>query len=602
MKHLPFSDPGRPDTRSPTRFLLWIGRQQLGTLALGMTFGVIWMLAQALLPYVLGRAVDDGLAAGDNGALLKWAGVLLALGTVQAIAGVSRHRAAVSNWLQASFRMVQVVSHHAARSGPAVRAKLTTGEVVATVSNDAMRAGGAFDITARLAGAIASYFVVAAILLSTSFVLGLVVLLGVPVLVGSLSLVIRPLQERQREQREQVGQLTAVGADTVAGLRVLRGIGGERVFLDRYRRRSEEVRRAGVRVALPQSTLDSAQVLLPGIFVVIVTWLGARLAIQGRISPGELVAFYGYAAFLVIPLRVAAEAVDKVTRALVGAQRMLAILRIEPLVGEPDAPAAEPQEAAVLADAQSGLVVEPGLLTCVVTLIADEGSRIADRLGRFADDGLVTLDGVPVAALAVETMRRRVVVSETDPLLFSGPLREELDPWGRASDEQIVDAIAVANAEDVLDSLPEGLDGHMEERGRSFSGGQRQRLVLARALLADAEILVLVEPTSAVDAHTEARIARRLHDARRGRTTVVMTGSPLVLDQADRVVFIADGRVAATGTHRELLGSSPAYRYAVTREDAAWARGCRSRPDRRCAGTRPSYCAATAVCSRSCSS
>ena len=156
MKLLPFSDPGRPDTRSPTRFLLWIGRQQLPTLGYGVMFGIVWMLAQALLPYALGRAVDDGLAAGDNHALLLWAAVLLALGTVQAVAGVLRHRAAVSNWLQASFRMVQVVSHHVARSGPAVRANVTTGEVVATVSNDAMRAGGAFDITARLAGAIAS--------------------------------------------------------------------------------------------------------------------------------------------------------------------------------------------------------------------------------------------------------------------------------------------------------------------------------------------------------------------------------------------------------------------------------------------------------------
>ena len=238
--------------------------------------------------------------------------------------------------------MVQVVAHHAARGGPAVRAKLTTGEVVATVSNDAMRAGGAFDITARLAGAIASYFVVAIILLSSSSVLGLVVLVGVPVLVLSLSFVIRPLQARQRDQREEVGRLTALGADTVSGLRVLRGIGGEQVFLARYRSRSEQVRRAGVRVALPQSTLDSAQVLLPGIFVVIVTWLGARLAVEGTISPGELVAFYGYAAFLVIPLRTAAETVDKVTRAYVGANRMLEILRIEPQVAEPSAPAVEP--------------------------------------------------------------------------------------------------------------------------------------------------------------------------------------------------------------------------------------------------------------------
>jgi ABC-type multidrug transport system fused ATPase/permease subunit len=569
MKQLPFADPGTPNTRSPTRFLLWVGRHQVGTLLLGMTFGIVWMLAQALLPWVLGQAIDNGVATGDTQALLAWAAALLGLGVVQAVAGTLRHRVAVSNWLQASFRMIQVVAHHAALTGPAVRTRLTTGEVVATVSNDALRAGGAFDITARLAGAIASYFVVAAVLLSTSTLLGLVVLLGVPVLVASLSLVIRPLQARQREQREQVGRLTALGADTVAGLRVLRGIGGERVFLDRYRVRSDEVRRAGVRVALPQSTLDSAQVLLPGIFIVIVTWLGARLAIDGSISPGELVAFYGYAAFLVIPLRVAAEAVDKVTRALVGAQRMLAIMRIDQLVAEPDEPAVAPEPGALLADARSGLVVEPGVLTCVVTPGADEGARLADRLGRFTDDGIVTLGGAPVSEIPLAELRRRVVVSETDPLLFSGPLREELDPWGRASDEQLLAAIAVASAEDVLDSLPEGLDGHMEERGRSFSGGQRQRLVLARALLADAEILVLVEPTSAVDAHTEARIARRLREARRGRTTVVMTASPLVLDQADRVAFVTDGRVVATGTHRGLLQSSPAYRFAVTREDAA---------------------------------
>ncbi len=569
MKQLPFSDPGRPDTRSPTRFLLWIGWHQLGTLALGVTFGVVWMLAQALLPFALGRAVDDGLAAGDNGAVLTWAAVLLALGTVQAVAGVLRHRAAVSNWLQASFRMIQVVAHHAARCGPAVRAKLTTGEVVATVSNDAMRAGGAFDITARLAGAIASYFAVAAILLSSSFVLGLVVLLGVPVLVMSLSFVIRPLQARQRDQREEVGRLTALGADTVSGLRVLRGIGGEQVFLARYRSRSEQVRRAGVRVALPQSTLDSAQVLLPGIFVVIVTWLGARLAVEGRIQPGELVAFYGYAAFLVIPLRTAAEAVDKVTRAYVGAQRMLEILRVEPLVAEPAVSAAEPPAGLPLTDRRSGLVVEPGLLTCVVSAVPQEGVELVDRLGRFVDDDGVLLGDVPVAELSVEVVRRRIVVSETDPLLFSGPLQEELDPWGRATEAQVLAAIGIANAEDVLDALPEGLAGLVEERGRSLSGGQRQRLVLARALLSDAEILVLVDPTSAVDAHTEARIARRLREARRGRTTVVLTASPLVLDQAERVIFLEDGRVAATGTHRELLQSSPVYRATVTRDEAA---------------------------------
>jgi len=352
-------------------------------------------------------------------------------------------------------------------------------------------------------------------------------------------------------------------------LRVLRGIGGEQVFLARYRSRSERVRRAGVRVALPQSTLDSAQVLLPGIFVVIVTWLGARLAVDGRIRPGELVAFYGYAAFLVIPLRTAAEAVDKITRAFVGAQRMLVILRIEPQIAELFSPAAEPPPGLPLTDRRSGLVLEPGLLTCVVSALPQEGVELVDRLGRFVDDGGVMLGSVPVATLPVEVVRRRIVVSETDPLLFSGPLQEELDPWGRANEAQLLAAIEVASAEDVLDSLPDGLAGLVEERGRSLSGGQRQRLVLARALLSEAEILILVDPTSAVDAHTEARIAQRLRGARRGRTTMILTSSPLVLDQAERVVYLEEGRVAATGTHRELLRSSPAYRATVTREEAA---------------------------------
>jgi len=567
MIRLPFADPGRPDTRSPFRFLVWVGRLQARTLLGGVLFGVMWMVAQALMPFAIGRAIEEGIVVHDNGALAKWTLILLGLGATQAVGGVMRHRFAVSNWLQASFRMAQVVAHHAARTGPAIKKRLSTGEVVATVSNDAMRAGGAFDITARLSGAIVSYIVVAVILLSASVTLGLVVLLGVPALVMLMGMVIKPLQARQAEQREEVGKLTALGADTAAGLRVLRGIGGEQEFFQRYRNRSQEVRQAGVRVALPQSTLDAAQVFIPGLFVVLVTWLGARFALSGRIGVGDLVAFYGYAVFLVLPLRTAAEAVDKLTRSFVGAKRMLSILAVEREISEPERPAPEPPARMPLMDLESGLVIEPGKLVGLVSSKPDEAVRIADRLGRFRDDDGVVLGDVPLAELPIETVRRRIVVSEADPLLFSGTLRGELDPWGRVDgeDEKIHEAIAVANAEDVVETLPEGLDANVDERGRSFSGGQRQRLVLARALLSDAEVLVLVEPTSAVDAHTEARIARRLREARAGKTTVVITASPLMLDQTDHVFFVEDGRLVAQGTHRQLLRSSPAYRWTVTR-------------------------------------
>jgi ABC-type multidrug transport system fused ATPase/permease subunit len=385
------------------------------------------------------------------------------------------------------------------------------------------------------------------------------------VLVLALGSVIKPLQARQAVQRDEVGKLTALGADTAAGLRVLRGIGGEGAFFRRYRDRSQDVRHAGVQVALPQSTLDAGQVFLPGLFVVVVTFLGARFAISGKIDVGDLVAFYGYAAFLVIPLRTAAEAVDKVTRALVGARRMLDVLEVERDVADPQAPAAEPPPGVPLVDPRSGLVVEPARFTCLVSADPDESAALADRLGRFGGKDGVLLGDVQLRDLPIDVVRRRVVVSEADPLLFSGTLRAVLDPWRRSDDDEILAAVCIADAEDVLDALPEGLDTNVDERARSFSGGQRQRLVLTRALLSDAEVLVLVEPTSAVDAHTEARIARRLHYARAGRTTLVATTSPLVLDQADRVVLVSAGRVVAEGVHRELLRSNPRYRETVTR-------------------------------------
>jgi ABC-type bacteriocin/lantibiotic exporter with double-glycine peptidase domain len=209
------------------------------------------------------------------------------------------------------------------------------------------------------------------------------------------------------------------------------------------------------------------------------------------------------------------------------------------------------------------VVVEPGILTALVSADPHNTSAVAHRLGRTTPGrhgvrwGCTSLDDVPVAAV-----RERVVVSDTEPHLFSGPLREAL---GGSNDEQRLAAIHVASALDVLEAIEHGLDGELEERGRALSGGQRQRVSLARAILRDPEVLVLVEPTSAVDAHTEARIAERLVAHRRGRTTVLVTASPLMLDRADTVLLLEHGVVTASGRHHDLLRSQPAYRDVVLR-------------------------------------
>jgi ABC-type multidrug transport system fused ATPase/permease subunit len=584
MRDLPAAHPGVPDHRSATRYLLWLARRTWRSLTAAVLLAVVWMVCQALVPAVIGRAIDAGITARDEDALLTWSLVLLGIGLVQAGAGVARHRFAVFNWLSAAMRTVQVAVRHANKLGATLPRRLDAGEVVAIGTSDISHIGGALDITARGSGSLVAVVIVAVILLSTSVPLGLVVVLGVPVLMAVVGLLIRPLHHRQQAYRDQQGKLTGRAGDLVAGLRVLRGVGGEPVVSERYRAESQTLRGAGVRVARVESLLEAAQVLLPGAFLVLVTWLGARFALRGEITVGQLVSFYGYAAFLVTPLRTLTEALDKITRGHVSSRRVVALLAVVSDLSEPVHPATAPPGGA-LADPVSGVVIRPGTLTVIAASDPADAVAIADRLGRYTDadetvavDGRVavkaggagsrgaTLAGVPLKDLALAAVRERILVADNDARLFSGPLREELDPGGRRSG-RVDAALTAAAAHDVVEALPDGLDEEVAERGRSFSGGQQQRLRLARALLANPEILILVEPTSAVDAHTEALIAERLATARSGRTTVVCSTSPLVLDRADHVVFVESGTAVAEGTHRQLLADEPRYARTVVRED-----------------------------------
>jgi len=532
------------------------------------------MVSQAAVFFAIGHAIGVGVEKGSTSTLVGWTCVVLALGGIQAYSGRQRHKFAVTNWLTATFRTIQLVGRHAATTGPALPATIPSGDVVNTVAADAMRIGGMFDVSARFAGAIVTWLAITIYLFTLSAALGAIVLVGVPLLMVLTVPMMRPLHATQAVQREVVGRLTALGADTVAGLRVLRGLGGEEEFLGRYRVRSDEVRRAGNRVASPQALIESGQVLLPSLLVAGVTVLTARIVVGNPLGGQQMLTVYGLTAFLTMPLRTATEGIIAATRGLVGARKVIAVLSVTPSTVEPAIPVASPPRGGSLVDPHSGFEARTGNITALVTETPEEAQVIADRLGRFTPPGAAewseaSLGGTLLRDMALDDVRDRIVVSEVDPRLFSGPLREELSPHSEPDDAHIHRAIEFASAEDVLDALADGLDTPVEERGRSFSGGQRQRLALVRVLLMDPEFLVLVEPTSAVDTHTEGRIARRLREARGEHGTVVATTSPLLLEHADEVFYVAGGRVMARGCHNELLDTDPSYRAIILRGNDA---------------------------------
>lgn len=596
-----------PDTRGPVRFLWWVLRQQPDVMLASLTCGLLWQLPMTVGPWIVGRAVDEGILGDDVGALATWSGALLAATLVGAVAGIVWHTYIVRSWLIGLYGTTMLVLRKAVQMGHVQPRRTPTGEVLSVASSDSDEFGALTEISTRAAAQLVAFLVVSGIVVSMSPLLGVVLILAAPVLVGVALPFLRPLHHRQSIERTRNSELTSMATDIVAGLRILRGVGGEETFGRNYAVQSQRAREAGVRAGVWQAVIEALGVLFSGVFLVLLMWSGSREVLAGRLSVGDLIAFLGYALFLVWPIRSFFEFAQKLTRALVSARKAMAIFDQSVPWVAPTAPARLPADG-VLVDQASGFTAEPGRLTVIVSGGPEDSAALADRLGRYlpadtepvpgepdeelkgraarrdraararlraeiarrdaeltAGDWGVTLGGVDLSRATTDEVRRAIVVSDIHGQLFAGTLQEAVDPHGRLTREQAETVLRAANAEDVYDALPGGWQGVLDERGRGLSGGQRQRVVLARALAVDPPVLVLVEPTSAVDAHTEARIAERVADLRRGKTTVVCTVSPLWLHHADSVVLLEGGLVAESGTHEELISSSTAYRSVVAR-------------------------------------
>ena len=589
-----------PPSLGAGALLRWLLRRAAVPVTLATLAACTSNIIQAIVPAFLGQALDAGIENGLNGRVWGIGALLLVLFVVYAIGDTMLSYFGVTAWMRTAFDVDRLVGRQISATGKDLSRQVSTGEVATIIASDADYLGKFIEHLPALLGAAASFLVVAALMLRTSVSLGLIVILGMPLVAAIVTLVIRPLQKRQAVQREAQSAVTTITTDTVAGLRILRGIGGEDVFARRYRDASQELRRRGVEVASSQATLMTLQVLLPGLFAAIVVWVAARMAVAGSLTPGGLITFYGYTAYLSWPLWVFTSSVQDYTRAVVGARRLSRLLEVTPAAGSLVErlnldPAAAHPVSGDLVDTGSGLRLKEGRMTALVCPDPQVSADLATRLGRFTDAGpTVTLAGRPLTTMPLEQVRASVVVSGATAQLFTGTLREALDVRGgpdpqpagledlmraeterttgadvdqqvRAQerevpgDDRLIEAIGIADAGDVLTSLSEGLAGMITEKGRSLSGGQRQRVALARALLTEAPTLVLIEPTSALDSHTEARVAAQVHRARAGRTTVVVTASPLVLEACDEVVLLdSSGTELLRSTHRELMAMARA--------------------------------------------
>lgn len=511
----------------------------------GILAGAGTMAVAALVPWWIGRAIDyltqDDATIGGIG---RRSVVLALLVTVAALLTLVQERCDTRTRVLSSLDAMTRVHHQAVRLAGSSR-RSSAGEVINLGLGDIRPIGAGIAALSRGVGGLVAVLVVGLILLSASWLLCALVLVGVVALLRLNDRLLAPYRTASKAVREQMGDLTGVALDASSGLRVIKGLGAAGHFSQRYRASSRRVLDAATTKARAEGAVAGNRALATGLLGTATVWLGAHLVQTGSLTVGELVAAYGYAVFLATPMRWLLSTHQQWAGAKVSADRVADYLGIDP--GPAAAREPEPADAGIT-DPEAGWEAAPGDYTVVASAQPLDWAGVAERLDRSHVDPA------------------RVRVIRADDYLFSGALSEVLDPTGSAP-AALGDAAHAAALTDLVDALPGGLAHPVAAGGSDLSGGEQQRVRLARALVADPATLVLVDPTTALDSTTEVAVAQRLRARRSGATTVVLTNSAPHLVESDRVVLLDGEHVAATGTHTELMARAD-YRAMIERGEA----------------------------------
>jgi putative ABC transport system ATP-binding protein len=547
-------------------------RRNVGAMAWGTLLMGLYQAGETAFPIALGLIVEHTMRDGRGlGALALSIGALAVIITTVSLSWRFGMRVLQkANTTEAHRWRVKVA---ACGLQPVARdVDLKSGEVLTIATEDADQTADIIEVVPLLISSLVAVLVAAVALGLADIRLGLLVIVGTVAILSILSVMSKRIGSSTQEQQARVARAGAKVADLITGLRPLHGFGGNHAAFGSYRKVSTEARQQSITVAKVNGAYAGTALALNAVLAGAVTLTAGWLAFEGRINIGELVMAVGLAQFIMEPLKLFSEMPKYVMIARASAERMALVLSAPPVM--------TPGSGRPAAGSGVGVdCVRHGTLTKLKFQVsagefvaiapyqpraaADLAAVLAVRVPPAAYEGTVRIGGQELADLRVEAVREHMLVNPYDGEIFAGTLRTNIDPSGTSG--SVPEAVEASMLTDVVALHREGLDYPVRDRGANLSGGQRQRLSLARALAADTDVLVLHDPTTAVDAVTEQLIARNVAKLRRGRTTIVITSSPAFLDAADRVLILDDGTITAEGTHRDLLARDQDYRSAVAR-------------------------------------
>lgn len=545
------------------------------------------MICGLTIPLLIQKILDGPVAHRDT-SVLPWLILgVAALGATEALLFFTRRKLIIGPATRVEARMRTDLYHHLQRLPIAFHDGWQTGQLLSRATSDLS--------TLRRFIAFAAIFLVVN---STILVLGLVVLFILSPVLGLVSLActlpliaVSTLYESQysslaRKSQDQVGDLATTVEESVLGIRVLKAFGRGPMLAKKFARQARELRTTELRMVKVVALLWAAIIVLPELSIGGHLLFGGLAIAGGNMTVGTLVAAITVATYLRWPTDSIGWLLAEANRTATACERYWEVLNAEVTITDPERP--RPLQTPVRGHVRfenvhfghSGtgrqiltgvnLDVRPGETVAIVGATGTGKTTLTTLVPRLADvtGGRITIDGVDIRRLSLADLRSVVATAFEDPVLFSASVRENVALGGaNVTDDDVRTALRIAQAESFVDNLPWGLDTRIGEEGLSLSGGQRQRLALARAVVGKPAVLVLDDPLSALDVQTEAEVEHALRSVLKEVTALVVAHRPSTVQLADRVAMIADGTIAATGTHSQLLASNDDYRSLLSTMD-----------------------------------
>jgi ATP-binding cassette, subfamily B, bacterial len=539
---------------------------------------MLWMAGKVAVPQLTGLAIDRAIEVERSA--WGWAVLIAAAGVVTGTFTALRRYVSFRESRLTETRLRERLLQHILGLHIGYHDRSQTGQLMSRASSDLNQVQMFVVMIPLTLSNLALIVVVVVMLFRTDPVLAVCALAPLPFVNLTARRFSGAIHPAVRRVQQEQAQLASVVEETVAGIRVVKGFGAERVQSTKLEREADDINLASLGAARVRATYLPFMELLPSIGLIAVLGIGGHRVLNGELTIGELVEFNFFVQLLVWPLRTIGMTVAFGQRAATALQRIDEVLDTVPEIVDPPTPAPPSERVGAVsfdgvrfgydrgAPVLEGfdLDIAPGTSVAIVGATGSGKSTLARLLVRFYDPqaGAVRLDGVDLRDLAVHDVRRSVGLVFEDTLLFHDTVAANIAFANPDADAATIRRAAeLAGAADFVDDLPQGYDTILGERGFSLSGGQRQRIAIARALVSDPVVLILDDATSAVDPSKEHEIRAAMRTVMDGRTTIVIAHRPGTIAMADRVVLVDGGRVAASGTHDELLATEPRYRQVL---------------------------------------